>query len=418
MSAWLFEFSLPYYSLVLTGSYALMQNFQAMGWASIWQGPIINLRFVPTVAGLYLLLLPVIYLLNVLAARVLSARLAIVIALVWLVPGVLSLSGLYVITAVIPDTYVIGSGGADQLGSVHGALVNSVFLLLFGWSVSTLFLHMIRAGKNSKSAFDHLWYMLGLTAVVFYVSDGSLKSMADQAAAQERDLSNGFSILESQFSKTSVRCRDVSFSISNPILCAWVTEARTYLDQRAQDNWVGRKYNDAPSSSMLFQLLRPQGVDNQQVIGALRAYNQYYCGGSNKDPDCQSIPLQMNQHPDLLKGEVGTYDQYLLSVEGVLPYVQYHWNAEVKVREKYENQKALINERWAYLALLFPLFIGIKVAHSSRELFGGVETSVVRKGFKKLGLSIWKVMNTIGNTFVRIAGSLFLRAGRIIMRRS
>lgn len=417
MSAWLLQFWLPYYSLVLTGSYSLMQNFQAMGWASIWQGVTMDFSIIRSVAALYLLLLPAICLLNVLAARVLSRRLAIVITLVWFTPGLLSLSGLYSIAAVVPDTYVIGSGGSDQLGSVHGALVNSILLLLVSWSISTLFLHAMRAGKKSKSAFDHLWYMLGLTAVVFYVSDGSLKSTADNAAQHEKDLSAGFSLLKPQFAKTSMRCREVSFTASNPTLCAWVTEARTYIDQRAQDNWVGRKYNDAPSSSILFQLLRPQGMDDQQVINTVRVYNQRYCRGSNRDPDCQRIPVELNQHPGLLKGEADIFDQYLLSVEGVLPYVHYHWNAEVKARERYETQKAVINERWAYLALLFPLFIGIKVSHSSRELFGGIETSVVRKGFKALGRNIWKVLILIGSALMDVAGSLARRIGRIIMRR-
>lgn len=417
MSAWLLQFSLPYYSLVLTGSYSLMQNFQAMGWASIWQGVTMDFSIIRSVAALYLLLLPAICLLNVLAARVLSRRLAIVITLVWFVPGLLSLSGLYSISAVVPDTYVIGSGGSDQLGSVHGALVNSILLLLVSWSISTLFLHAMRAGKKSKSAFDHLWYMLGLTAVVFYVSDGSLKSTADNAAQHEKDLATGFSLLEPQFAKTSMRCREVSFAASNPTLCAWVIKTRTYIDQRAQDNWVGRKYNDAPSSSILFQLLSAQGMDDQQVIKAIRVYNQRYCRGSNRDPDCQSIPVELNQHPGLLKGEADIFDQYLLSVEGVLPYVHYHWKAEVKAREKYENQKAVINERWAYLALLFPLFIGIKVSHSSRELFGGIETSVVRKGFKALGRNIWRALIIIGTALMHVAGSLARRAGRILMRR-
>ncbi len=417
MSAWLFQFSLPYYSLVLTGSYSLMQNFQSMGWASIWQGVTIDFSIIRSVAALYLLLLPVICALNVLAARVLSRRLAIGTLLIWLIPGMLSLSGLYSIAAVVPDTYVIGSGGSDQLGSIYGALVNSILLLLVSWSVSTLFLHVIRAGKKSKSAFDHLWYMLGLTAIVFYVSDGSLKSAADNAAQHEKELSAGFSLLIPQFAKTSMRCRVVSFAASNPTLCTWVTEARTYIDQRAQQNWVGRKYNDAPSSSILFQLLRSQDIDDQQVINAVRVYNQRYCNGSDRDPDCQSIPVELNRHPDLLKGKVDLFDQYLLSVEGILPYLHYHWNAEVKAREKYENQKAVINGRWAYLALLFPIFIGIKVSHSSRELFGGIETSVVRKGFKALGRRIWRVLITIGIAFMHLAGVLARRVGRIIMRR-
>ncbi|MGN2436466.1 hypothetical protein [Pseudomonas syringae] len=417
MFQWLLQFSLPYYSLVLTGSYSLMQNFQAMGWASIWQGATMDFGIISSVATLYLLLLPVICLLNILAARVLSRRLAIMITLVWFIPGLLSVSGLYHIGAVVPDTYVIGSGGSDQLGSVQGALVNSILLLLVSWSISTLFLHAMRAGKKSKSAFDHLWYMLGLTAVVFYVSDGSLKSMADNAAQHERDLSAGFSVLQPQFAKTAVRCREVSFAASNPVLCNWVIEARGFIDQRAQYNWVGRKYNDAPSSLHLFQLARDQGMDSRQIIDAVRVYNQNYCRGSNKDPDCQRIPVELNQHPDLFKGEVDIVDQYLLSVEGVLPYISYHWNAEVKARDRYESQKAVINERWAYLALLFPLFIGIKISHSSRELFGGIEASVVRKILKALAWNLWRGLIVIVSTFKGIGGSMAQRLERTIKRR-
>jgi hypothetical protein len=393
-----------------------MQNLQAMGWASIWQGINIDVSIIRSMAALYLLFLPAICLLNVVAARVLSKRLATAIFVVWLLPGILSVSGLYSIRAVVPDAYIIGSGGADQLGSVQGALVNSVLLVLVSWSISTLFLHTIRAGKKSKSAFDHLWYMLGLTAVVFYVSDGNLKSIGDKTAEEESNLSSGFSLLEPQFSKISLKCRDVSFANKNQILCAWGAKVQAYIERRAEDNWVVRKYNDAPTSSVLFQLLHSQGVSEQQVISVVRDYNREYCGSANKDSDCQSIPSHINQHPGLVTGEVNLFDQYLLSVEGVLPYLQYNWNVAVKTREKYEEQKAVVNERWAYLVLLFPLFLGIKVSHSSRELFGGIERSVVRTGFKFLVRRFGEGAIATANCFMSVVRGLTRRVVRRALR--
>lgn len=385
----------PYYAIALSGTYSLLQNFQAMGWAqmSIFPGGLGVFEAVRMISGAYLLLLPLVFLLNIVAASVLSKRLAWVLGLVWLSPCVLKMFGIQWFHAVVPEKYVIGSGGADQLGSATGALINAFVMVVIAWSISTLLLHLMRAGKRSKSAFDHLWYLLGLTAIVFYVSDNGFSSEVEHLAETNRDLSRAFTLLNGQIEREYSNCWSSGLKETQPLLCGWLGRARDYLDRASENNWVGRKYSTAPNSDELFSLSARDGADSRAVVQAIREYNDQVCSERrNANPACQTVPIELNLHPLMLDGRVSPYATYAISAEAVMPTINRKWGNSIKEQDQVNAQKSLKNKRWAYLTFLFSFLIGIKVSHASRELFGGSELPLIRSFFRRLNRRVWTLL--------------------------
>ena len=130
------EFFSPIYFFALTGTYALLQNLEALGVASIWHGPFIDLQgTVKILSGGYFLFILLVFLVNIVAAAALSSRLSVFLVAAWLSPCLLHSFGVYSFTPVIPERYTIGSGGPDQLGLPEGALINAIVVVVLSWKV-------------------------------------------------------------------------------------------------------------------------------------------------------------------------------------------------------------------------------------------------------------------------------------------
>jgi len=81
------DFLSPIYFIALTGSYALLQNLQALGIASIWHGPFIDLQgTINIISGGYFLFLLLLCLVNVVSSVALSNKLSLILLLLWLSP--------------------------------------------------------------------------------------------------------------------------------------------------------------------------------------------------------------------------------------------------------------------------------------------------------------------------------------------
>jgi hypothetical protein len=390
------DFLSPIYFIALTGSYALLQNLQALGITSIWSGPFIDLQgMINIISGGYFLFLLVICLINVTSSVALSNRLSCGLLLLWLSPCILHSAGLYTIKPIVPDTFTIGSGGPNQMGLPEGALVNSIAVFILSWSIATITLHAFRADKRFKSFFDHIWYLFGVSAIVFYVSDQSAVGPFTELTQARSALHSSFSRLDSELRRLNENCINDSYSDYEG-LCSWSKESKNYIERFRNMNDVEITLSAAPNIEEILSLSRDQGVSIDYLKAEIDRFNTDECKMSAY---CSSLGIELNSHPGLLNGDVNLYAKYALSVEAIMPTITREWDRFNKIKNEVDGRSANENRRWVILVFILSVLIGIKVANSSRELFGGRTSSIYKKSF--MG-----VMKYIGKKTSNLIGSI------------
>ncbi|WP_312341213.1 hypothetical protein [Stutzerimonas nitrititolerans] len=397
------EFLTPIYFFALTGSYALLQNLQALGVTSIWHGPLIDLQgTISVISGGYFLFLLFSCLLSVAASAALSPRLSIAFLFIWLSPCILHSVGIYSFKPIVPEKYTIGYGGPDQLGLPEGAFINSITIVIISWSIATITLHAFRAGKRFKSFFDHIWYLFGISAVVFYVTDQSKIGPSSELSQAKSILQSSFSRLDDEFRRLNSGCAYSSYS-AYPNLCAWSNSSLNYIERFGNMNYVEVTISSPPTIDELLLLASKQGISDESIKDDIARFNSNEC----KAPaHCRSLSVELNSHPDLINGDVGIYTKYALSAEAVMPTITRQWKNLTKLKDEMKELDRKENRRWVLLVFVLSILIGIKVSNSSRELFGGRDTSIYRK---RVSL-VFKSINTLLSKFICIVRNVLKKA--------
>ncbi|MEZ9525949.1 hypothetical protein [Enterovibrio norvegicus] len=394
------DFLSPIYFIALTGSYALLQNLQALGITSIWNGLFIDLQgSISIISGGYFLFLLLLFLVNVVSSAALSNKLSLVLLVVWLSPCIFHSLDFFTIKPIVPDSFTIGSGGPDQIGLPEGALINSIAVVLLTWSISTIFLHAFRAGKRFKSLFDHVWYLFGVSAIVFYVSDQSAVVPSSELTQTRSTLNSSFSRLDNELRRLNNGCVNGSYA-EYEYLCSWSEPSKNYIERFKNMNDVEVTLSTEPSVEEIFSLFKGHGVSIDYLKAEIDRYNTDNCINSAY---CSSVSVELNSHPGLLKGEVNPYTKYALSLEAIMPTITREWDRLNKLMNEIDSRSAKENKRWVILIFIFSILIGIKVSNSSRELFGGRESSIYRKAFlttiKHIGANSSKLVDSARTTF-------------------
>ena len=118
----------------------------------------------------------------------------------WITPSLLQISGLYDFS--INKQIIFHVGGAIQ-NNIDGIFINAFFIIIFVWSLMTLFIHIFKLGKKSKIFYDHIWYLIGLSAIIFYISEHNSKINQENIQFQENQLSKAFVILNKRLFQIS-----------------------------------------------------------------------------------------------------------------------------------------------------------------------------------------------------------------------
>ncbi|WP_139436963.1 hypothetical protein [Aeromonas media] len=403
------EFFLPIYFFALTGTYALLQNLQALGVASIWHGPFIDLQgTVKILSGAYFLFILLVFLVNIVAATALSSRLSVFLVAAWLFPCLLHSFGVYSFIPVIPERYTIGSGGPDQLGLPEGALINAIVVVVLSWSIATISLHVTKAKKKFKSFFDHIWYLFGLSAIVFYVSDQGSVGPSIELAHSKKVLESSFERIDGELRRLNSKCNN-ELSSRYQSLCSWSGDALLYIERFGNKNDVEITLSPAPTIEDIFMYAEKKGINSEDIKGEIAQYNIEECKIS---PYCSSLGIELNSHPGLIEGDVGLYSRYALSVEAIMPTITRHWKIMISTKEKMEENQQKENRRWVVLVFVFSVLIGVKVANSSRELFGGRESSFYRVGTSKAFEKIYGLLLLIFGLFHNFFNKALQRTSR------
>lgn len=403
------DFLSPIYFIALTGSYALLQNLQALGITSVWNGAFIDLQgTVNVISEVYFLFLLLLCLVNLVSSAALSNKLSLTLLFVWISPCVLHSLGLFTIRPIIPNKFTIGSGGPDQIGLPEGALINSIAVVLLSWSISTIFLHAFRTGKRFKSFFDHVWYLFGVSAIVFYVSDQSTVVSSGELTQSRSIINSSFSRLDNELRRLNNGCLNGSYT-EYKYLCLWSEPSKNYIERFKNMNDVEIILSKAPNIEELLSITKDYGVNIDYLKAEIGLYNTDYCVNTAY---CSSLGVELNSHPGLLKGEVNPYTKYALSLEAVMPTITREWDKFKKLMNETESKSAKENKRWIIFVFISSILIGIKISNSSRELFGGRECSIYRKGI----LTIIKIIGSKSSKLVNSSRTMFNKALQRISR--
>lgn len=178
------SFFAPYIQICLLAAWGIAQNLEGLGLFGVLNSaPMqvgqysftpLNLNPLPGVLALSVCTaVMLIYSLvtNVRAGFYLGPRAGVLVVALWLAPGAAALFGISLVPSELgPDVFRFNAGFT---GSVGSAAANLFLFLTAGWS--SVMLVGVRWKKDqSKNAYDHLWYSLGLVAALYFVTDSGL----------------------------------------------------------------------------------------------------------------------------------------------------------------------------------------------------------------------------------------------------
>lgn len=238
------RFLFPYRALLSNGAWSLQQNLEGAGRLSSAVQPN-GLPGAALVSGwdpqasvfllLGLLAIAAICLcpFTLLAGYVLGRRRgAGVVLLLLCLPGLLNFVGWWPVMAMGPEAFDID--GAGVTGEVGGMLPLVVLAVATGWTVMILAADTARIGKRFWDGYDHVWLVLGLLTVLFFVADGQV-SQHDRARGEtERDVQRASAYLARQSDAFDQWCRtggQGDSQVGSPS-CHWAADVhQKLLDQ-------------------------------------------------------------------------------------------------------------------------------------------------------------------------------------------
>ncbi|KFD18675.1 hypothetical protein GTPT_2436 [Tatumella ptyseos ATCC 33301] len=360
----LLKFLHPYLMFSNLAAWGLAQNLEGLGlFHSINDLPlqvgndvIYPWNLSPThgvngLSGLMTILLLPIALLNIRAGFYLNRCMGWISLFLWILPGAFSLMG-YVpdFTSFGPDVFRFGSGFT---GSVSSAAANLLISMVSGWSIIMLFSALWK--KNIfKNAYDHIWYVLGLTAALYYVTDSGLPSYKeDLSEAGERTTlimqhyRNGEQNLEDL-------CKEPDVINQVPDLCSLEPEMRWSLQSSFASKDILRARIDLPD--WVTRVAYDRGIGKQ-----IETFNALACSAHVFRGNCEIVPIEM----DLSGIDYKTPRAFLTPVyaQRLLRLHESMQKADSRIKDIEQGH----NSRY-FVFLMLAFVAGGKLANTSRSM--------------------------------------------------
>lgn len=359
-----FKFILPYMLFCNLGAWGLAQNLEGlkffhyindlpvqMGtdvfypWNLSPQHGVYGLTFLLT-----LLLLPI-SLLNIRAGFYLNRRVGWLSLCLWILPGGLSLMGY------LPDFHDYGPDkfqfGASFTGSTSSAAVNLAISLVAGWSIIMLFSTFWQR-NTFKNAYDHIWYVLGLIAALYFVVDSGLPSYKEDLSESGDRTTRILTLYHDGVQNLESLCADPEVSGRAPDLCALVPDIRWGIQNRLEMKDILRARIDEPDwvTRVASDPLLQQQIDTLNI---------WVCSSGQIRGNCKTIPIELSLNGTDFKTPVvflrSGYAQELLGLHKSMQ------SADERIQEIDRGH----NVRY-FVFLMLAFVAGGKLANASRSM--------------------------------------------------
>jgi hypothetical protein len=151
--------------------------------------------------------------------------------LLLLLPGVLSLTGVWPQVHWLPRRYDVGSG---YVGGLSGMLLLQVAAMSTGWALTVLLTCRLKLDDRFRHGYDQFWYALAISAGLFFVADLNANGQRDdlrQSAATSRAASG---YLLDQTRRLEAACE--SGTVRLPLACQWAGNSQWQLEEYAHES--------------------------------------------------------------------------------------------------------------------------------------------------------------------------------------
>lgn len=383
----------PYISFSITGGHSLVQVLNTLGYLSMSNEiAYFDYKIMIILNAFYLIIMFFIFLINIIASFSLSNKLALFLLLAWLSPGILQVFGF---VNIVPNitTYSIGIG---KMGNIEGAFINAFLIIILSWSISAILLHIFKLEKKFKAFYDHIWYLFGLSGLIFFIYDFDRKAHYNEVETVSKNLSSSIIILDNQMSLIKPQCKKENFNNEFPTICGWINPAQKYIKKLDRDKEFLFIESDAPSiKSILNKSNQSVDVLTYEIDKLNNLCNR------NNYSICTEIPIELNKDSKVLSGEDFIFREYILPISQLMPTIEISWKKSIELNKISKEYDEFEYKRW--LAFMLSAFlIGIKISNSSKEIFKGKDYPIYRNSLKYFFKFIWKLILKIKNCLLLI----------------
>lgn len=235
-------------------------------------------------SGVLTLMLIPIALLNIRAGFYLNKWAGWISLCLWVIPGGMSLLGY------VPDFHNFGPDkfqfGANFTGSTSSAAANLIICLIAGWSFIMLFGALWK--KNTfKNAYDHIWYVLGLIAALYFVVDSGLPSYKEDLSESGDRTTSIMQLYRNGEQNLEVLCKEPVVVNKAPDLCSLAPAMKWAFQNSLISKDILRARIDLPDwvSSVASEPTLKKQID---------AFNVMACSQGQIRGNCQTVPIEMS----------------------------------------------------------------------------------------------------------------------------
>lgn len=358
------DFLDPYIIFCGSAAYSLMQNMESLGWVSFWKGIYIDPQSTFKIfLGAYILSLPIIVLLNIFASFSLNRNIGVLSILLWLAPGLLSLLGINIIYADVPDSYIL-NGGSMYVGETKSTLYNVFLIFLLGWSLTTLIVHVFKIRTKFKESYDHLWYVLGLAAAVIFVVDSNTSYYKTEFSESEKNISKVLSLTVSQLDYAHSVCLKKHNELHKKGIsrefCGWVDNTKNSYFWLSEDSGFTRNLK---SKNEILEMIPIERISD------ISKFNELICESKTESSNCNPLSFNFGRFTEDFDWP---NSRFALAIVPLNKSLSVFWEQSSKNHEKLNVAQKTPNTKWFFYMLL-GFIAGGKVANSSRSLAGEPE---------------------------------------------
>jgi len=390
-------FLAPYFYLARTGTYALLQNLEAFDVSSVWFGPYFDIKgtYVSGFAVLYMIFIFFTAFLNVISTIPISKKLTLITISIWLIPGFLSVFNIYLIKPDNPEIYHVGTG---SIGTIWGIIVNALLCVIFGWSITNILIHIIKSDKKIKPIFDHVWYMIGLSAIIFYVVDLDIKNKKDSYIEAKNYIEHSFSLITQQSKILNSECINTKIYETYPNLCNSIYDIYSYSITYLTKSDTDREYSKKPT---IMEISKYSNVNLDSLKIEVADLNDR-CKKSKINDLCIPIDWKFMQYDsDLAIGNRSILDLYAFPLYLILKGIDHEWKPYVRYLEKENEYEKIKNIRWV-LYIFISTLVGVKLATSTRDLFSAAYKPTFRIHLKSFYYIFFRTLVLLKNVSLNL----------------
>lgn len=299
---------------------------------------------------LTLMLIPI-SLLNIRAGFYLNKWAGWFCLLLWVIPGLMSLFGY------VPDFHNFGPDkfqfGANFTGSTASAAANLIISLIAGWSVMMLIGALWK--KNTfKNAYDHIWYVLGLIAALYFVVDSGLPSYKEDLSESGERTASIMQFYRTGEQNLATLCKDAEVVSQVADLCSLAPAMKWSF----QDSFLSKNI-------LLARIDLPDWVSIVASAPSFKkqidVFNDITCSPGQFRANCQTVPIEMSlSEGDYRKPVAFLPPQYAQALQRLHISME---TADARIQEIERGH----NERY-FVFLLLAFVAGGKLANASRSM--------------------------------------------------